>query len=93
MLRMMNSAGLTGAMPTTMLTMPRSMSSAVVVVLSQLTKKALPGELPVARAEDARAGFGEPVDLDARRSTAGPGRMLTGYRWAYVNKETSDEDS
>lgn len=44
-----NSAGLSGANPTTILTTPRSMS-ACVVVASHLTKEAVSGVTPAARA-------------------------------------------
>jgi len=46
--------------------------------------------LPVARADDVTASYGQEFTLNGSASTAAPGRSLTAYHWKLFHKgETS----
>jgi hypothetical protein len=46
----------------------------------------LPGQKPIARADDVTAGFGETVILDGSASEAAVGRSLMAYHWRLTNE-------
>jgi hypothetical protein len=45
----------------------------------------LPGQKPVARADDLTSAYGADFTLDGSRSEAAPGRSLTSYYWKFIN--------
>lgn len=47
----------------------------------------LPGQKPVARADDLNTGYGADFTLDGSGSEAAPGRTLTSYHWAFINSD------
>lgn len=46
----------------------------------------LPGQQPIARAEDVTAAFGEDFTLDGSASEAGEGRNLIAYNWNFIDE-------
>ncbi len=46
----------------------------------------LPGQKPIARADDVTSEFGEDFTLDGSASEAAPGRSLTAYHWRFIDE-------
>jgi len=46
----------------------------------------LPGQKPIARADDVTAGFGDDFILDGSESEAASGRTLASYHWRFIDE-------